>query len=70
MARKKPAAKKAAKKAKVQRPQHVSSIALADDVLATLRLLREDASDQIGRAVSSSMLVRALVRFAGQQRLP
>jgi hypothetical protein len=50
-------------------PLIIRTIALARDTDATLARLSMDASDYVGRTVSGSAIVRALLRYAEQQRL-
>jgi hypothetical protein len=49
-------------------PLFVRAITLAQADQDTLTQLSKDVSDYTGRTVSSSAIVRALVRYAGQQR--
>lgn len=48
-------------------PLAVRSLTLAADTDETLERVRHDASDFIGRAVSGSAVVRALLRYAEAQ---
>jgi hypothetical protein len=48
----------------------VQSFTLTDDVVETLRQLSSDATDFLGRSISSSAIVRALVRQVNQQGPP
>ena len=48
----------------------VQTVTLTPDVIETLRRLSQEASDFIGRKVSSSAIVRALVRQIDQQGPP
>jgi len=50
-------------------PIHVSSLSLTPSTQTTLRRLSQDATDVIGRTVSDSALVRALLRYVEQQPL-
>lgn len=56
-----------AKKRPSKQPLHVHSITLTKRDGQTLQGLSQDATDFIGRTVSTSAVVRALVRFAEQQ---
>ena len=51
-------------------PLAVHTVTLAADVVETLRRLSGNASDFLGRSVSSSAIVRALVRQIDQQGPP
>jgi hypothetical protein len=51
-------------------PLAVHTVTLAADVVTILRRLSEEASDFLGRSVSSSAIVRALVRQIDQQGPP
>lgn len=51
-------------------PLAVHTVTLASDVVAILQRLSEEASDFLGRSVSSSAIVRALVRQIDQQGPP
>ncbi len=64
------AGKKLTTKKPPARPDLIRAIALAPDVDTGLQQLSQDASDYIGRTVSSSAIVRALVRYATQQGSP
>lgn len=48
----------------------VHTFTLTEDVMEMLRRLSSDASDLLGRTVSSSAIVRALVRQIDQQGPP
>jgi hypothetical protein len=48
----------------------IHTVSLTPDVVATLQRLSQDASDFLGRTVSSSAIVRALVRQIDQQGPP
>jgi hypothetical protein len=61
-------ARSAPKKAKLEFTIH--SLSLARDTEDILRRLSSDASDYIGRAVSNSAIVRALLRQVDQQGPP
>jgi hypothetical protein len=64
MARTKPTPQK-------QKPEfRIRAVSLTPDVDEALQRLSQDASDFIGRAVSESAIVRALVRQAVQQGPP
>jgi hypothetical protein len=51
-------------------PLAVHTVTLTPDVVATLQRLSRDASDFLGRTVSSSAIVRALVRQIDQHGPP
>jgi hypothetical protein len=53
-----------------QPPLAVHTVTLTPDVVTTLQRLSRDASDFLGRTVSSSAIVRALVRQIDQQGPP
>lgn len=55
------------KKSKPKPPFLIRSYAIAPDTEQTLENLKQDATDAIGRPISSSALLRALVRFLAQQ---
>jgi hypothetical protein len=62
-------AKPKGKKSLPQKPLlQVRTITLTPADQATLDRLSKDVSDYTGRIVSGSAIVRALVRYAGQQR--
>lgn len=65
MARTKPAARKN-EEAKLS-ALLIRSLTLTPDTSETLERLSMDASDYIGRAVSGSAILRALLRYAAQQ---
>jgi hypothetical protein len=65
MARAKPKSKKPPPQ---NLPLFVKAITLTRTDQDTLTRLSKDVSDYTGRTVSSSAIVRALVRYAGQQR--
>ena len=72
MANPKPAAKKprtppTPAASTIQRPSAVRSFALTEEDLGALQQLCQDASDYTGRTVSSSRLVRAMIRHAASQ---
>lgn len=52
------------------RPDLIRALSLTPDVEESLQRLSQDASDVIGRTVSSSAIVRALVCYATQQGPP
>jgi hypothetical protein len=45
----------------------VSAVSLTPATKQTLEHIRQEASDQIGWAVSGSAMLRALITYAGQQ---
>lgn len=49
---------------------HVSSLALTPSTETTLKRISQDATDVVGRTVSDSAMVRALLRYIEQQPLP
>jgi hypothetical protein len=52
-----------------EKPQFsIHTISLTTDDVAVLKRLSTDASDFLGRSISSSAIVRALVRQIGSQR--
>jgi len=51
-------------------PLAVHTVTLADDVVTILKRLSNEASDFLGRSVSSSAIVRALVRQIDHQGPP
>ena len=59
---------RAKKKQEKEKPEiHVNSIALTREAEATLQRLSGEASDYVGRKVSGSAIVRALLRFTDKQ---
>lgn len=55
-------------KQKKEKPKiHVQSMALTPETEKTLQRLSGEASDYIGRKVSGSAMVRALLRYAEKQ---
>jgi hypothetical protein len=48
----------------------VHTVTLTPDVVTTLQRLSQEATDFLGRTVSSSAIVRALVRYIDQQGPP
>jgi hypothetical protein len=48
-------------------PFRISSFALTSSTETILKRLSQDATDVIGRSISESAIVRALLRSAGQQ---
>jgi hypothetical protein len=53
---------------KKEKPEiRINSLALTPETLETLQRLSGEASDYIGRKVSGSATMRALVQFAGKQ---
>ena len=59
---------RAKKEQKKEKPKiHVQSMALTPETEKTLQRLRGEATDYIGRKVSGSAMVRALLRFADKQ---
>jgi hypothetical protein len=61
---KKPTKKKAAS---VQRIEERRSVTFASDTMQMLRQLSQENSDFMGRRVSNSSLIRALIRYAASQ---
>jgi hypothetical protein len=55
------------KKTLPKQPLHVHSIVLTPPDAETLQQLSQEASDFTGYRISASAIVRALVRYAGQQ---
>jgi hypothetical protein len=55
------------KKTLPKQPLHIHSITLTPSDAETLEQLSQDASDFIGYRISASAIVRAVVRYAGQQ---
>jgi hypothetical protein len=55
------------KKSPPTEPLKVYTVKLTPAVAVTLQTLSQDASDALGWTVSSSALIRALIRQAGQQ---
>jgi hypothetical protein len=55
------------KKQAPKEPIHVSSLSLTPTVETILKRLSQDAGDYIGRSISSSSVVRALLLYADQQ---
>lgn len=60
----------ARKKQPTKEPLHISSLSLTLTTADVLRRLSQDATDVIGREVSSSAVIRALLRHVEQQGLP
>jgi hypothetical protein len=59
---------RAKKKQEKEKPKiHVQSMTLTPETEKTLQRLSGEASDYIGRKVSGSAMVRALLRFADKQ---
>jgi len=54
-------------KSKPKTPFLIRSYAIAEETEQTLENLKQDATDTIGRPISSSALLRAFVRFLAQQ---
>jgi hypothetical protein len=50
-------------------PFRISSFALTSSTETTLKRISQDATDVIGRTVSDSAVVRALLRYVEQQPL-
>ena len=68
MAAQKNAPTKRGRKAKVEKPEIlIRSLTLTPATVGTLEQLSSDASDYVGRTVSSSAIMRALLRYASQQ---
>lgn len=51
----------------LKEPITIRSHTLTPSTAALLQQMRQDATDYIGRGVSSSAVVRALILYAGQQ---
>lgn len=50
-----------------ERPEFsIHTVTLTPDTMGTLKRLSRDTSDVLGRSISSSAIVRALIRQAGQ----
>jgi hypothetical protein len=59
---------KRGRKAKIEKPEIlIRSLTLTPATVETLEQLSRDASDYIGRTVSSSAIMRALLQYAKQQ---
>jgi hypothetical protein len=58
------------KSATSKEPLHISSLALTPSTEITLKRISRDATDVVGRTVSDSAVVRALLRYVAQQPLP
>jgi len=57
-------------KTAVLAPLRIHTVSLTPDVAATLKDLQQECSDQLGRTVSASAIVRALLRLAARQSPP
>lgn len=49
-------------------PLSIHSLSLTPDTAEALATLTQDASDYIGRTISASALIRALITYAHEQR--
>jgi hypothetical protein len=59
---------KRGRKAKIEKPEIlIRSLTLTPATVETLEQVSRDASDYIGRTVSSSAIMRALLQYAGRQ---
>jgi Arc/MetJ-type ribon-helix-helix transcriptional regulator len=48
--------------------ENLTSIALTPDTNAAIERLRQDTQDRLGRRISTSAVIRALLRYASQQK--